>query len=206
MRTCALRARFLITTTRRITEPQGIWVQKRNVGRRCRMANALQVRERCLAFEAYGAYASRAEWRRGRIRRRTKRYCVWHQCSARGTRTEAITLQAEGFIRERIVDMRKGHRIRDGPKPTQEPLHMVARLALIAESVRSVSPQNRYSASKARVARATSDSQESADTSNCSAGRPSRAARSRASARRDSNAGKSSCTGSSTPRILGNST
>lgn len=170
------------------------------------MANALQVRERCLAFEAYGAYASRAEWRRGRIRRRTKRYCVWHQCSARGTRTEAITLQAEGFIRERIVDTRKGHHIRDGPKPTQEPCSTIAWLALIAESVRSTSSQNRYSVSKARVARATSDSQESADTSNCSAGRPSRAARSRASARRDSNAGKSSSTGSSTPRILGNST
>lgn len=203
MRTCALRARFPITTARRITEPQGIWAQKRNVGRRCRMANALQVRERCLAFEACGAYASRAEWRRGRIRRRTKRYCVWRQCSARGTRTEATTLQAEGFIRERIVDTRKGHHIRDGPKPTQEPCGTIAWLALIAESVRSTSSQNRYSVSKARVA---SDSQESADTSNCSAGRPSRAARSRASARRDSNAGKSSCTGLSTHRILGNST
>ena len=60
-------------------------------------------------------------------------------------------------------------------------------------------PENRYSASKAHVTRDTSDSQESAETSNCSAGRPSHTARSRASARRDSNAGKSSFTGSSTP-------
>ena len=67
-------------------------------------------------------------------------------------------------------------------------------------------PENRYSAPKAHVTRDTSDSQESAETSNCSAGRPSRTARSRASARRDSNAGKSSFTGSSTPRIPGNST
>ena len=35
--------------------------KKENVERRCRMADALQMRERCLAFEAYGAYASRAE-------------------------------------------------------------------------------------------------------------------------------------------------
>lgn len=61
MRACALRARFPITITRRIASPQGIRVQKRNVERRCRMADALQVRERCLAFEAYGACASGAE-------------------------------------------------------------------------------------------------------------------------------------------------
>lgn len=142
MRTCALRARFPITTARRITELQGIWAQKRNVGRRCRMANALQVRERCLAFEAYGAYASRAEWRRGRIRRRTKRYCVWRQCSARGTRTEAITLQAEVFVRECIADTKKATAYAMAQKPHRNICGTTAWLTLAEGSVRSISPRN----------------------------------------------------------------
>lgn len=92
-------------------------MQERNVGRRCRMADALQVRERCLAFEAYGACASGAEWRRGRIRRRAKRCCVWRQCSARGMQTEAITLQAEVFVRECMADTKKATAYAMAQKP-----------------------------------------------------------------------------------------
>lgn len=55
----------------------------------------------------------------GRIRRRTRRCCVWSQCSARGMQTEAITLQAE-ILCGNAWPMRKGHRIRDGPETSQE--------------------------------------------------------------------------------------
>ena len=105
------------------------------------MANALQMRERCLAFETYGAYASRAEWRRGRIRRRTKRYCVWRQCSARGTRTEATTLQAEVFVRECIADTKKATAYAMAQKPHRNICGTTAWLTLAEGSVRSISPR-----------------------------------------------------------------
>ena len=105
------------------------------------MANALQMRERCLAFETYGAYASRAEWRRGRIRRRTKRYCVWRQCSARGTRTEATTLQAEVFVRECMADTKKATVYAMVQKPHRNICSTTAWLTLAEGAVRSISPR-----------------------------------------------------------------
>lgn len=78
----------------------------------------------------------------GQIRRRTRRCCAWRQCSARGMQTEAITLQAEVFVRECMADTKKATAYAMTQKPHRNICGTTAWLALAEGSVRSISSRN----------------------------------------------------------------